>query len=254
MLSTNPSLTPTQVLSILQGSATDLGDPGPDQKFGYGLINAQKALENISGTVVPPPPPPAPTGPKITIRYPYEGQTISGFWEFVADVTDLDSTITSVAFSADGMLFTATKDAGNNTYRGRYDTTKLDNSIPHKFTVVATDALPLTNSSSTNFYVNNPPPVVTIDTTPPTVSITSPINDAIFSRSIISVNATATDNVGVIRVELYVDGKYIANDTLAPFSLNWNAKRAYFGKHTIMMKAFDAAGNSASSSIVININ
>ena len=254
MLSTNPSLTPTQVLSILQGSATDLGDPGPDQKFGYGLINAQKALENISGTVVPPPPPPTPTGPKITIRYPYEGQTISGFWEFVADVTDLDSTITSVAFSADGMLFTATKDAGNNTYRGRYDTTKLDNSIPHKFTVVATDALPLTNSSSTNFYVNNPPPVVTIDTTPPTVSITSPINDAIFSRSIISVNATATDNVGVIRVELYVDGKYITNDTLAPFSLNWNAKRAYFGKHTITMKAFDAAGNSASSSIVININ
>lgn len=255
MLSANPSLSPNQVLSTLQGTATDLGDPGPDQKFGYGLINAQKALENISGTVVPPPPPPAPTGPKITIRYPYEGQTISGYWEFIADVTDLDSTINLVSFAADGVLFPATRDATTNSYRGRFDTTKLSNSVPHKFTVTATDALPITNSSSTNFYVNNPPPVVTVDTTPPVVNITSPINGAAFSRGNITVIATATDNVGVIRVELYVDGKYIANDTAAPFSLNWNAKRAAFGQHTIVMKAFDAAGNSSfSPTVTITIN
>ena len=105
----------------------------------------------------------------------------------------------------------------------------------------------LENAVSSTFYTNN---VVTVDTTPPTVSITAPVNGATLSRGNITVNATASDNVGVIRVELYVDGKYIANDTASPYSLVWNARKASFGSHTIVMKAFDAAGNSANSAAV----
>ena len=40
----NPSLTPTQVETILERSATDLGVPNYDTKFGFGLVNAQAAL------------------------------------------------------------------------------------------------------------------------------------------------------------------------------------------------------------------
>ena len=43
MYSVNPDITPSQVRSILYGTATDLGDTGRDNYFGYGLVNAYKA-------------------------------------------------------------------------------------------------------------------------------------------------------------------------------------------------------------------
>lgn len=50
MLAANPSLTPTQLESMIQSTATDLGSPGRDDFFGNGLINAFKAVEAASGT------------------------------------------------------------------------------------------------------------------------------------------------------------------------------------------------------------
>lgn len=44
MYSVNPDITPYQVRSILYGTATDLGDTGRDNYFGYGLVNAYKAV------------------------------------------------------------------------------------------------------------------------------------------------------------------------------------------------------------------
>jgi hypothetical protein len=41
----NPLLSPTQVDQILIDTATDLGSPGPDNTFGFGLVNAAAALD-----------------------------------------------------------------------------------------------------------------------------------------------------------------------------------------------------------------
>ncbi len=53
MLSVNPNLTETQVRTILQQTATDMGPNGFDNTFGYGRLNAhaavQAALPTISG-------------------------------------------------------------------------------------------------------------------------------------------------------------------------------------------------------------
>jgi serine protease len=45
VLSRNPSLTPDQVRAILRASADDLGTPGWDPVFGYGRINARRAVQ-----------------------------------------------------------------------------------------------------------------------------------------------------------------------------------------------------------------
>ena len=45
LLSQRPELTNTQVRALLEQSATDLGENGLDRQFGYGLVNAQAALE-----------------------------------------------------------------------------------------------------------------------------------------------------------------------------------------------------------------
>lgn len=47
MLSVNPNLTEAQVRTILQQTASDLGASGFDNNFGFGLVNAQKALNRI---------------------------------------------------------------------------------------------------------------------------------------------------------------------------------------------------------------
>jgi len=57
------------------------------------------------------------------------------------------------------------------------------------------------------------------DSVAPTVSITSPANGAIVARrSTITITATASDNVGVTRVEFLVDGALQCTDTTAPYS------------------------------------
>ncbi|MEJ7760981.1 MAG: S8 family serine peptidase [Gemmatimonadaceae bacterium] len=45
VLSKNPNLTPAQVRQVLRASANDLGTPGWDPVFGYGRINAKRAVQ-----------------------------------------------------------------------------------------------------------------------------------------------------------------------------------------------------------------
>lgn len=45
ILSRNPNLTPAQVRQVLRSSANDLGTPGWDPIFGYGRINAKRAVQ-----------------------------------------------------------------------------------------------------------------------------------------------------------------------------------------------------------------
>lgn len=67
-----------------------------------------------------------------------------------------------------------------------------------------------------------------------------------------ALTATATDNVAVVRVELYVDGRWIAPSLTAPTALpstyTFTAAIASAGLHTITVKAFDAAGNVGAAS------
>ena len=45
VLSKNPLLSPDEVRNVLRGSANDLGTPGWDPVFGYGRVNARRAVE-----------------------------------------------------------------------------------------------------------------------------------------------------------------------------------------------------------------
>jgi hypothetical protein len=87
------------------------------------------------------------------------------------------------------------------------------------------------------------------DTQAPTVSITSPSNGATVSGTV-SVAASASDNVGVTRVEMLVDGVLAATDTGAPFQFAWDTTTGANGSYSLRARAFDAAGNSATSSAV----
>jgi Bacterial Ig domain len=87
------------------------------------------------------------------------------------------------------------------------------------------------------------------DTTPPSTSITSPANGAQVSGTV-SISASASDNVGVTRVDLYVDGGLSGTATAAPYTFNWNTSGLAAGTHTLQTQAYDAANNAGSSAIV----
>jgi serine protease len=63
----NPDLTPAQVESILAWSAEDLGPPGSDEQYGYGLLDAYAAVAMAASGDDPPPPPPPPGGERIYV-------------------------------------------------------------------------------------------------------------------------------------------------------------------------------------------
>jgi glucose/arabinose dehydrogenase len=90
------------------------------------------------------------------------------------------------------------------------------------------------------------------DTIPPTVSINSPANNSIVVRkSTVTITASASDNVGVTRVEFLVNGAVQCTDTTLPYSCNWRVPAAPNKTHQIQARAFDAAGNSATASIQV---
>jgi len=90
------------------------------------------------------------------------------------------------------------------------------------------------------------------DTTAPTVSIGSPAGSASVSGTV-TVDVTASDNVGVARVELSVGGSTVGIDSAAPFAFAWDTTGVANGSQSLVATAYDAAGNRASSTVTVNV-
>lgn len=87
------------------------------------------------------------------------------------------------------------------------------------------------------------------DSTTPNVAITVPTANATVS-ALTAVTATASDNVGVTKTELYKDGTLFATDTVSPYTFSWDTTKDANGAHSLQVKAYDAAGNVGSSTNV----
>src|SRR5207302_1993482 len=122
-----------------------------------------------------------------------------------------------------------------------WNTTSVANGT-HTLSAVARDAAGNTTTS--------PGVSVTVDNTPPTVSITAPTTGAMAS-GMVTISATATDNVSVAGVQFKLDGVNLGAElTAAPYSISWNSTLAANGVRTLTAVARDAAGNSATSPAV----
>ncbi|HWT15641.1 MAG TPA: Ig-like domain-containing protein [Patescibacteria group bacterium] len=80
------------------------------------------------------------------------------------------------------------------------------------------------------------------DTTAPTVSAS-----VTGTSGTITLNATASDNVGVSSVEFFIDGVSRGTDSASPWSLSFNSTALTNGTHSLTARARDAAGNSTTS-------
>ncbi|HSP79404.1 MAG TPA: PHB depolymerase family esterase, partial [Myxococcaceae bacterium] len=183
--------------------------------------------------------------PTVSIGSPAPGASVSGTVQVVVDATD-DMGVARVELYVDGNL------SGTDTtapYALGWNTSATTNGT-HALVAKAYDAAGNVGTSS--------PVSVTVsggisDTTPPTVSLTFPTAGATVSGAI-DLAATASDDIGVSKVEFYIDGALVGlgvpSQQAGPYLYNWNTTSYTTGSHTVRARAYDAAGNSASSSSV----
>jgi hypothetical protein len=92
-----------------------------------------------------------------------------------------------------------------------------------------------------------------LDTAPPSVSITSPAAGATVSGTV-TVDAAASDDVRVEKVDLYVDGAFAGSDAEAPYAFSWNTASAGGGGHTLEARAYDINGRRATATRSVTVS
>jgi len=71
----------------------------------------------------------------------------------------------------------------------------------------------------------------------------------------LTLSATASDNVGVVGVQLKLDGTNLGAEMMSsPYSMPWNTTTASNGCHRLSAVARDAAGNLGTSSLQVTIS
>lgn len=96
----------------------------------------------------------------------------------------------------------------------------------------------------------------TTDTTPPTVSITSPADGSTVSGTIV-VSADASDNIGVLGVKAEMKDQLRTFDSnevsQRPYSMSFDTTRLMNGTHPLTVMARDAAGNVGTQTISVTV-
>lgn len=84
------------------------------------------------------------------------------------------------------------------------------------------------------------------DRTAPTATITGPASGTLVGPAGVTVSGTATDDVGVGRVDLAVNGTVVVTKYSAPYTFTWKPTQS--GPATLELRAYDAAGNVGTAS------
>ncbi|OJT24354.1 hypothetical protein BO221_14385 [Archangium sp. Cb G35] len=185
------------------------------------------------------------TAPTTAISAPAQGASVRGIVAISATASD-NLGVDRVEFYAGTTLLDTVTTA---PYVVSWDTAALASGTTVTLTTKAYDAAGNVTTSAAR--------TVTVDTTAPTVAITSPANGTSFSFLTFSttIQASASDNVGVTQVVFYDGGAVLGTDTTAPYSFSWNLLGAAKGNHTLTAKAYDAAGHvTTSAPITVKVN
>ncbi len=193
----------------------------------------------------PPPPPSDTILPVVSITAPTSGSIISGTATISANATD-NAGVTKVDFYQDATLL------GTHTttpYSIGWNTTTVTNGT-YNLTAKAYDTVGNVGTSTVvTVTVNNQ----IMDTTPPIVIITNPVDEAKLAKTgTTKIKVSATDSSGINNIKISVNNILKAT-CLAVTSCNYNLsnKNLSTGKHAITATATDNNNNHASVSITV---
>ncbi|MCC7044036.1 MAG: hypothetical protein IT183_09240 [Acidobacteria bacterium] len=174
--------------------------------------------------------------PTVSLTAPGSGTIITGTTTLSAAAAD-NTGVAGVWFTVDGQV-TGVEDSAP-PYQIAWNSSSVASGT-HTIRAVARDAAGnVATSAAVSVTVGN----ASADTTPPSVTVTTPSTGATIS-GIVTVAASASDNVGVASVQFTLNGVNLgAPDGSAPYAINWNTAGAVNGTHALRAMARDAAGN-----------
>lgn len=200
-------------------------------------------------------------GPTVMVRAPSAGTTATGSLLVVGAAVRDSVGVQQVAAWVDdapaGLVLQAAPDAAACAgrtdprcplvgFQGSLDIRGLTNGT-HKLTLVASEnrpSQPVPGIQEVLFQVDN-----TTCTLRPATAVTSPLAGQVVAGTKL-VRSSASDNVGVTKVELLVDGVLKLTDATPPYEFNWNTTSVPDGLHSLETRAFDGCGNRTRSAPV----
>ncbi|UCC39654.1 MAG: matrixin family metalloprotease [Candidatus Aminicenantes bacterium] len=176
--------------------------------------------------------------PSVSITSPQNGAFVSGTIAIRADASD-DNGVKKVEFYVGNELV-----ATNTTspYEWSWDTTAYPSGT-HTVKAKAYDTIEQTAEDSIE---------VTVDQ-PPEVSISTPSSGSYVSGEV-TVQASASDDVGIKKVEFYVGNELTATDTSSPYEWSWDTTVYSSGAHAVKVKAYDTIEQTAEDSIEVTVD
>ncbi|MHB9024114.1 MAG: Ig-like domain-containing protein [Armatimonadota bacterium] len=181
------------------------------------------------------------TPPTVSITSPSEGAlytTAPATVPITANAADADGSVSKVDFYQGTTLIGTDTNSGDGWSFNWTD-------VPagsYTLTAVATDNLNLpTTSAPVHIRVN----------APPTVSITSPANNAVIIGNSQTITADAADSDGTVsKVEFYQGANLLGTDTTSGDGWSWNWTSIVAGSYSLTAKAFDNDNVPTTSSVV----
>lgn len=271
--------------ALLIHTADDLGNPGPDYKFGWGHINVKAAADVLAAHKN------SAGAPKIfegaltnssrsgihTISWdgvsPIRASLVwidpAGVAQSAADsrtpnlVHDLDLKVTAPGGATTHLPFVmpfvgvwTNASFSANATTGRNKTDNVEQvliarpSAPGTYTITISTAAPLTTASQAYALVVTGSSTPSRVNPPPTVSLTaSPAAATVGAPVTLTANASDLNAAGspglISSVEFFLGTERIGTDSSAPYSLNWTPATA--GVFQLTARAIDSEGASATS-------
>jgi len=216
---------PVDVANTLTATVGGL-DPANSYFFAVTAYNSA-GLESAYSNVIEIPESLSPT---ITISSPANNSSVQGTVTVSAAASD-NKGITSVEFYRNGVLEVTDSAA---PYGYSWDTSSLTSG---NYTLMAKAYDAAGNEGQSEVVVT-----VAGDITPPTVSLAAPAYNTAVSGSV-TITASATDNIGTTKIEVYDNGALTFASNENPVSYIWNSLLDASGTHVLTAKAYDAAGN-----------
>jgi hypothetical protein len=238
----NPSATPPRPASV----ANTCGNTIPG--------NPKEPIDGVCPALKNPPTPPAPPTqtpvdyPAVTTVLPANGTDFGGTQNLDAVPSDYPSGISSVKFEITGGSLTnhvvATAASTLVGWVAQWNTTTVADGAYALSSVACNGAGNCSNSA---------PLLLIVDNTPPATAVVMPSNNATLIGAE-TLDATASDNVGVSSVQYEITGGSLTNHVVATATPTlfgwigqWNATTVPDGTYTLQSVACDSAGNCGNS-------
>lgn len=185
------------------------------------------------------------TPPTISVATPASQASVSGSVTVSGTASD-NVGVASLSVSVDGGA--ATHATGTTAWSFAWNTATVANGS-HVVIAQALDAAGNSGTASVTVVVNNAP----VDTTPPVVAISSPAAGGSVA-GVVTVSGTASDNVGLAKVEVSVDGDAWSTAAgTSSWSWSWSTAPLVNGAHTLAARATDTGGLTTVASTTVTV-